>query len=97
MTKKVICGPLSSVITEPSILLNTNGFDFYKLTYPANGYELEQFTNTNTVCAINSLTIEPIVGGTQDDYTLSGIQTIITSSLTDSKIKLKLPGTESVV
>ena len=97
MTKKVICGPSSSVIAEPSTLPNTNGFNFYKLTYPANGYEIEQFTNTNTVCAINSITIEPIVGGTQDDFTVSSVKAIITSSLTDSKINVKLPETESVV
>ena len=63
MTKKIICGPLSSVITEPTILPNTNGLNLYKLTYPDDDYEIEQFTNTNTVCAITSLTIEPIIGG----------------------------------
>ena len=93
MTKKIICGPSSSVITEPSILPNTNGFNFYKLTYPDNDYEIEQFTNTNTVCAINSLTIEPITGGSQSDFTVSGISAHITSSLSDSKIIVKLPKT----
>ena len=59
MTKKVVCGPLSTTIREPTILENSDDLDSYKMVYPDNKYEIDQFLNSNPVCEITDLTIEP--------------------------------------
>ena len=46
-------------------------------------------------CGITTLTIEPIDGGTPDDYIISGAKPEITSSLTDSQLAIRLPEIES--
>jgi hypothetical protein len=67
------------------------------MTFPDNIYEIDQLISSNNACAIANLTIEAIEGGNKDNYTISGVETTITSSVTDSKLTIQLPETESVV
>ena len=80
MTKKVVCGPLSTTIQKPDILPNSAALDFYKILFPVDIYEIEKFINSNIACAITNITIEPLEGGQSNDYTISGAVPEITST-----------------
>jgi hypothetical protein len=45
---------------------------------------------------MTAVTLEPIAGGTANDFTISGTAATLTSSLTDTKITILLPEIESV-
>ena len=74
MTKKVVCGLLSTTVQQPNTLPNSDGLDFYKMTYPDDLYEIDQFVSSHVVCDITNLTIVPIESGASDDYTISDVE-----------------------
>jgi hypothetical protein len=73
-----VCGPLSTEIQAPQVLPNTEGLEYYLMDHPEIFYTLDLFTNSNPQCPIESVTLEPIIGGSESDF--DGVQITVSPS-----------------
>ena len=80
VTLNVICVENSTTFTNPTLLANKEFKDYFEMINPLTIYTIANFILTNNNCPITELSIEPVLGGTIDDYTSTDGKTLVNIS-----------------
>ena len=91
MNLTLYCGDTSVNITAPKIQNNTEGKKFLEIYPDYKFYELDHFNFSTTQCLPKNISVIPIIGGSEDDFTVNKTLVNVTSNLTDPIIKVYIP------